>query len=105
MLDVPESDERTMTLLKNRLTTAKLAWQPRFYNPDLAKWLHRISVPTLILWGAEDKVVPQAYGAAYQALVPGSKLKIFAECGHLSQVEKPDEFVEAVTSFIREASR
>ncbi len=105
MVDQPESDERTMTLLKNRLTTAKLGWQPRFYNPDLAKWLHRISVPTLILWGAEDKVVSQAYAPAYQALIPGSKLKIFADCGHLPHAEKPDAFVEAVTGFIRNAGR
>jgi pimeloyl-ACP methyl ester carboxylesterase len=105
MLDQPESDERTMTLLKNRLTTAKLAWQPRFYNPDLAKWLHRISVPTLILWGAEDRLVPPAYGPAYQALIPGAKLKVFPDCGHLSHVEKHDDYVEAVTSFIHEAAR
>lgn len=105
MLDVPDSDEQTMTLLKNRLTTAKLAWEPRFYNPDLAKWLHRISVPTLILWGEKDKVVSQAYAPAYQALIPGSRLETFADCGHLPQVEKKDEFVQAVTGFIREAAR
>ena len=105
MLDVPESDERTMTMLKNRLTTAQLAWQPRFYNPDLAKWLHRISVPTLIIWGADDKVVSQAYGPAYQALIPGARLEIFPDCGHLPHVEKHDAFVETVTAFIGEASR
>jgi pimeloyl-ACP methyl ester carboxylesterase len=105
MLDVPESDERTMTLLKNRLTTAKLAWQPRFYNPDLAKWLRRIQAPTLVLWGAEDRLVPPAYAPAYQALIPGSKLKIFPDCGHLPHAERPDEFVGAVAGFIGEAGR
>jgi pimeloyl-ACP methyl ester carboxylesterase len=105
MLAVPESEERTITLLKNRLTAAKLAWQPRFYNPDLAKWLHRIAVPTLILWGAEDRVVPPAYASAYQALIQGSKLIVFPGCGHLTHVEKHDEYVEAVTSFVGEASR
>lgn len=104
MLDVPESDERTMTLLKNRLSLAKLAWQPRFYNPDLAKWLHRISVPTLILWGENDRLVPPVYGPAYQALIPGSRLKTFPDCGHLTHVEGKG-YVDAVTSFIREASR
>lgn len=105
MLDAPESDARTMTILKNRLTTAKLGWQPRFYNPDLAKWLHRVSVPTLILWGAEDRLVPPAYARAYQALIPGARLKIFTDCGHLSYVEKPEEFVGAIQDFIREVRR
>ncbi|HVO14106.1 MAG TPA: alpha/beta fold hydrolase, partial [Alphaproteobacteria bacterium] len=44
---VPEAE--VMIQAKNRLALAKLGWQPRLYNPDLYKWLHRISVPTLIL--------------------------------------------------------
>jgi len=35
-------------MLKNRFTVAKLGWQPRWYNPDLEKWLHRIKLPSLI---------------------------------------------------------
>ena len=46
--------------MKNRLATAKLGWQPRLYNPDLYKWLHRIQVPTLIVFGDDDKVIPPA---------------------------------------------
>ena len=33
-------------MAKNRLTTAKIAWEPRFFDPDLEKWLYRITVPT-----------------------------------------------------------
>src|SRR5215467_9931903 len=36
--------------LKNRMVTAKLAWQPRNHDPHLRKWLHRIKVPTLLIW-------------------------------------------------------
>ena len=42
--------------LKNRTTTAKLVWQPRGYDPHLHKWLHRIDVPTLMVWGANDRL-------------------------------------------------
>jgi pimeloyl-ACP methyl ester carboxylesterase len=38
--------EREDTELKNQTTTARLTWQPRGYDPQLAKWLHRIDVPT-----------------------------------------------------------
>jgi pimeloyl-ACP methyl ester carboxylesterase len=104
MLAAPVTDEGQMTLLKNRLTTAKLAWQPRFYNPDLHKWLHRISVPTLIVWGADDRLIPAAYGPEYRKLIPGARLEVFADCGHLPFVEKTDAFVALVTGFIREAA-
>ncbi len=52
----PANEEELMVVLKNRLMTAKLGWQPRMYNPDLKKWLHRVDVPTLIIWGDDDKL-------------------------------------------------
>jgi len=87
--------------LKNHFTTAKLAWHPRFYNPDLHKWLHRIKVPTMILWGDSDKIIPPAYGDAFNTLIPGSQLRIIRQCGHLPHQEKLDEFlagVDAITN-------
>ncbi len=39
---------------------AKLGWQPRWFNPDLEKWLHRIKLPALIVWGDDDKIMPPA---------------------------------------------
>jgi pimeloyl-ACP methyl ester carboxylesterase len=105
MLSMEMSPEETDNQLKNRLTTAKLAWQPRFYDPHLAKWLHRITVPTMILWGADDKLIPAQYGAAFRDLIPGARLEVLAECGHLPQIEKTTEFVEKVTHFIEGVQR
>ena len=51
----PLTEEQSDIAMKNELTTAKLAWQPRLYDPQLRKWLHRIDVPTLIVWGDGDK--------------------------------------------------
>ena len=93
----PELEDVTM---KNRIATAKLAWQPRAYDPHLRKWLHRIDVPTLIIWGANDRLFPMEYAYAYQQLIPGSKAVIIPECGHIPQVEKPDFFVSELTDFI-----
>ncbi|MFB9948540.1 alpha/beta fold hydrolase [Rhizobium puerariae] len=105
MLAARPSAEELETVLRNRLTTAKLAWEPRFHNPDLHKWLHRIIVPTLILWGDRDKVVPAGYGVAYEDLIPDARLEIIRDCGHLPQIEKVDRFVELVGGFIREVTR
>ncbi len=92
------SEEDADIALKNHFSTAKMAWHPRFYNPELQKWLHRIKVPTLMLWGDHDMIFPPAYGEAMQKLIPGSELTIIPECGHLPQQEKLDEFIAGVTA-------
>jgi pimeloyl-ACP methyl ester carboxylesterase len=102
MLQVQPSDEEQALMLKNSVTVARLAWEPRFYNPHLAKWLHRVSLPTLLLWGDQDKVIPPPYGPAFKQLIPHAELKVIAACGHLPHIEKPDAFVDAIVTFTRE---
>jgi len=87
-------------VLKNRMITAKLSWQPRGYDPNLRKWLHRIKVPTLLIWGAQDRLLPQDYAFAYQQLIPGSKAVVLPECGHLPHVEKGEEFAAELERFV-----
>jgi pimeloyl-ACP methyl ester carboxylesterase len=85
--------------LKNRTITARLAWQPRGYDPHLHKWLHRIAVPTLLVWGANDRVFPKDYAFAYQRLIPGSQVVIIPDSGHVPQVEQRQAFVAALEGF------
>lgn len=101
MLQTQPSEEEQDIQRKNRLATAKLAWQPRLHNPNLPKWLHRITVPTLIVWGNDDKIIPVQHGPVFRDLIPGSTLRIIANCGHLANIEKHDEFVAAVVPFLR----
>src|SRR5262249_28271645 len=93
----PELEDITM---KNRVATARLAWQPRGHDPHLAKWLHRIDVPTLVVWGSDDRLFPKDYAHAYQKLIPGSQAVIIPECGHVPHLEKPQAFVSALHAFI-----
>ena len=86
--------------LKNQTTTAKLAWQPRGYDPHLHKWLHRIDVPTLLVWGANDRVFPKEYAFAYQRMIPGSQVVIIPDCGHVPQIEQRQAFVSALEGFL-----
>lgn len=101
----PASEEELLVVLKNRLTTAKLGWSPRFHNPHLRKWLHRIDVPTLIVWGDDDQLIPPAHGPAYRDLIPSSTLRVIEHCGHLPHVEKAGEFGSIVTHFLRGIAR
>jgi len=85
---------------KNRFVAAKLARQSRDRDPDLAKRLHRVDVPTLLLWGAQDQLVPKEHAEAWRRLIPRTQTAIIPECGHLPHLEKPKEFVSLLTGFI-----
>jgi pimeloyl-ACP methyl ester carboxylesterase len=98
----PMTEELLDVSLKNELATADLAWNPRFHNPQLRKWLHRVDVPTLIVWGDSDKVFPARYGEEYHALIKGSRLAVLPACGHLPHVEKADATADLFTRFVAE---
>lgn len=99
------SEEEKDIQLQNFFTTGKLSWNPRFHNPDLIKWLHRIQIPTMIIWGDSDKIFPPAYGEAYKAAIPRSELRIIPECGHLPHQEKLSEFMAAVDAITQGAAK
>ncbi|HUS10494.1 MAG TPA: alpha/beta fold hydrolase [Pyrinomonadaceae bacterium] len=65
-------------------------------EPQLA----RLNLPTLILWGNQDALIPLEAGHKLNALIKGSKLVIFDHCGHLPQEEMPARTVEEITKFI-----
>jgi pimeloyl-ACP methyl ester carboxylesterase len=97
LADNPD-DERRVAGFQAMTVLARLTWE-RPYDPKLARRLHRIQCPTLLLWGANDGLVPPAYGEAYRQHLPHSEMKLIPECGHLAMFEKEAEFVEAVTTF------
>ena len=94
-----EADPRL--LYRNRVTTAKLCWHPRLFNPSLARWLHRVQLPTMILWGENDQVLPPAYATALSGAIAGSRLVMLPECGHMLPFEQPGRFAQEVSTFIR----
>jgi len=92
----PMTPEALDVALKNRHSTARLAWEPRLHDPFLPKWLHRIDVPVKIIWGAEDRILPVGFVKEFKRLLPHAEVHIVENSGHLPQAEKPDEFVELV---------
>lgn len=76
-----------------------------FGNPKLASEvvsgrLSGIAIPTLVVWGGADEIVPLEQGRGYAAGIAGAKLAIVPECGHAPSLEKPQEFLAAVLPFI-----
>jgi pimeloyl-ACP methyl ester carboxylesterase len=68
--------------------------------PDLADRLDQISVPTLVVSGEDDQIVPVENSQRLAEDIPGAELIIFENCGHLPQEECPKEFMSAVVNFI-----
>lgn len=62
--------------------------------------LANIKVPTLVLWGKQDKLLPIASGERFAAGIAGARLVSFDKCGHVPPVEKTEEFLGAVTTFL-----
>jgi pimeloyl-ACP methyl ester carboxylesterase len=97
------SDDELTVIARNREATALYAWEPYFHNPKLPQRLHRVTVPTLFVWGAEDRFVgAEYYGGAYRAAIPGARLELVARAGHFPHLEQPEAVVERIRGFARE---
>ena len=96
------SDEALVIYARNREALCLYAWHPYMYNPQLPRWLGRITVPTLLLWGESDGVVTPDYGRAYSRLIPGSRFELIGAAGHHPEIEQPGVFVERVSRFLKE---
>jgi pimeloyl-ACP methyl ester carboxylesterase len=99
------NEEEADVVLTNRFMAARLAWEPRWFNPALERWLHRIAVPSLLIWGEDDKLIPAAYAKKWAELVPGIRVEMFAKCGHIPFVEKADAVTKLVLEFLEGGRR
>ncbi len=94
------SDEALVIRARNWDSLCLYGWQPYMYNPQLPRWLRRIAVPTLVLWGASDGIVKPSYGEAYAALIPGARFQQIPNAGHHPEIEQPAAFADHVLGFL-----
>jgi pimeloyl-ACP methyl ester carboxylesterase len=94
------TDGDLLTLIRNREAAARLTWKPFMHNPALRGWLHRVAVPTLVLWGESDRIVHPDYGRAFQQAIPGAQFQLIPAAGHYPYLEQPEAFVASVTAFL-----
>ena len=84
-----------------RVEASRLGWRPYMHNPSLPNLLHRVkSLPTLLIWGQQDGIVPVSAGQVYQESIKDSRLAVVENCGHRVEVEKSGEFVRLVKEFL-----
>ena len=96
-------DAEVLAAARAREATARFAWNPYFHNPRLKSRLHRIRIPTLFLWGTHDRMLSEAYGRAYCAMIPGARFEMMERAGHFPHQEQPKVFAEKVLAFAKAA--
>lgn len=79
----------------------------RMVPDDLAETIEKytqLTLPVLLIWGREDKIVPPAIGIALNTLIQGSTLIFIDDCGHVPQEERPDVTLPAIAEFLSRVS-
>ena len=102
-LGLPDTSQLPENVLVNmaraRESTARYGWSPYLHNPKLLRRLGRIDRPSLVLWGAQDRIVTPDYGRAFAAAIPGARFELIEGAGHYPQLEQPAAFAAAVRDF------
>jgi pimeloyl-ACP methyl ester carboxylesterase len=101
----PEDKEAMAQVMLDRqmagAAAAKFVWP--IWDKGLKRRIHRIKMPTLIVWGENDGLVSPVYGSEFQRLIPGSELVVMPETAHVPMSEHPEEFVGIVRDFLKSA--
>ena len=103
-LDVPGRLETCLRMDLDKPTPLEmLAHQAvAIAESDRSERLANIKVPTLVVTGLADPLVPPANSHRLAALIPGSKLETIAECGHMVPLEKPKDLADIILPFLNE---
>jgi pimeloyl-ACP methyl ester carboxylesterase len=84
-----------------RAETARIAWQPYMFNPSLPNLLENVvGLPTMLIWGKQDKIVPISASHVFNESITGSDLVVLDNCGHRPEIEQTSTFVERVQRFL-----
>jgi len=99
---VPE-DPEDGALARTRLiwglgATGKFIWP--IPDKGLAKRIHRVTAPTLLVWGRHDRLVPLAYAEAFSRRLPGARVEVVEEAGHAPHLERPEAVLALVAPFL-----
>jgi pimeloyl-ACP methyl ester carboxylesterase len=91
--------EWPIVLARASEAAARLTWP--FGERGLAKRLHRIQAPTLLVWGGDDRVVPASYAKRFAAAISGpTQIRSIPGAGHLAAIDAPDALADAILAFL-----
>jgi len=95
------SDAELTIAFRDRETLARFGWSPYMHDPKVLGRLHRIQVPSLVLWGTQDRIVSPDYGRAYAAAIPNARFAVVDDAGHFPEIERPDAVAARIAEFVK----
>ena len=98
-------DGELTAIARDREAAALYGWRPYMHNPGLRQWLHRVRVPTLVLWGDNDGIVTPDYGEKLCSALPSARFERIAQAGHYPQIERPDAVADRIEAFAATENR
>ena len=104
VLDERRVDARHLPLRAARTQRAIIRTVRGWDAERISRDAHLITQPTLLLWGETDQEIPLADGERLHEEIPGSRLIVFLECGHLPHEEYPEAFTNVVIDFCKTKS-
>jgi pimeloyl-ACP methyl ester carboxylesterase len=87
-------------MLRNQESALLYGWKPYMHNPKLAQRLHRITAPTMVVWGSKDRIVRPDYGRELARRIPQARFVEIPNAGHYPHREQADAFVLAIADFL-----
>jgi pimeloyl-ACP methyl ester carboxylesterase len=96
------ADQEIDIVLQNRTGLARLAWTPRMASVQLPHWLHRIDIPTLLIWGEQDGLVPFICHETFLREIAGAELLRLPACGHAVAHERGPQAAKRIGAFLSE---
>jgi pimeloyl-ACP methyl ester carboxylesterase len=87
-------------LARERQMLAHYGWRPYLHNPALKRWLHRVDLPTLVVWGAADRFASQSYGQSLTSALPAAELMLIEGAGHYPEIEQSEATLRAIDAFV-----
>jgi pimeloyl-ACP methyl ester carboxylesterase len=88
-------------LARERHMFAHYGWRPYLHNPGLKRWLHRVDLPTLVLWGEADRFAKPSYGQSLVSALPAAELMVIPDAGHYPEIEQSEAVIRAIDAFVQ----
>ncbi|MSQ20259.1 MAG: alpha/beta hydrolase [Betaproteobacteria bacterium] len=78
--------------------TGKFVWP--IADKGLRKRLHRVTAPTLVIWGEDDALISSGYAKEFGNAIKGSRVEVIPNCGHIPQLEQGETALKLVNAFL-----
>lgn len=98
--ELPDAEQELA--FAERATLARYAWKPFLHSRGLSRWFHTIDIPTLVIVGAQDRMLSEGHSRTLAERMPRARYVEIPDAGHYPYLEQPEAFQTAVAEFYAE---